>query len=72
MNLKEYREQLDITGGELARMIGVNKAVISRYENDVYDIKNIRLKNAVKLRDALKMENTKDILKLSNTYKEED
>lgn len=63
MKLKRYRENLNLTATEVAKYVGVNKAVISRYENNVRKLENMRLGNAVKLRDILQLDNTKDILK---------
>lgn len=65
MTLKEFRQNKELTAAEISRYIGVNPAVLSRYENHKCDIKNMRLKNAVKLKRILGLINTRDLMQFS-------
>ena len=52
--LKSRRETLGLSLDDVARMVGVNRSTISRWENG--DVENMRREKISKLADALKID----------------
>lgn len=43
---RDLREDMDLTQEDIAKLLGVSRATVNRYENNIYDIK---LSYAIKL-----------------------
>lgn len=55
-NLKYLRLQAEMTIQELSDESGVNRVLISRYENEERELINARVSTILKLADALEIE----------------
>lgn len=44
--VRDLREDMDLTQEDIAELLGVSRATVNRYENNIYDIK---LSYAIKL-----------------------
>ena len=54
--LKKYRDSSGFSQRQLAEKSGVNIRQVQKYESGEYDIRNMTLKNAVALADALQID----------------
>ena len=63
MLIKEKRIELNMTRAQLAEKSGVHEKEIARLERGERSLENIRLDTAIRLVDALKIKNIRDLLK---------
>lgn len=62
MGLAELRKSKNLTQRELAKRSGVSNVTIADYERGVKDTRNMTLRNAIRLADALKVRDLRKLL----------
>lgn len=63
MLIKDKRLELGMTRAQLAEKSGVHEKEIAKLERGERSLENIRLDTAIKLANALKIKNLRDLLK---------
>lgn len=62
MGLKEIRKSRGLTQTQLAKASGLNPVQIARWESGAKPIENMTLRNAIRLGDALQVDQLRDLL----------
>lgn len=62
MGLAELRKSKNLTQRELAERAGISNVTIANYERGERDTRNMTLRNAIRLADALKIRDLRKLL----------